>query len=130
MQTGLPPNTEFEVEAIDAATARPLAEVDAHSTKAGSLDVTLTANLRGVRRLHGEVKKAADDTEYGEADVDLNRHCHVVGKDPAGPPPAAIVDPGGSTEGGTPAWIWATAAAVTGLAAGAVWWSVRRRRSP
>jgi hypothetical protein len=85
VQTGLPPDTLFEAEAIDAVDGRVLTEREVRSTADGGLDVRLTADLHGVHRLHGEVSRAADDEEYGEADVDLNAHCRIVGRKPLSP---------------------------------------------
>jgi hypothetical protein len=95
VQTGLPPDTRFEVEALDAADGRVLTESVARSTTGGRLDVRLATDLRGVHRLHGEVTRTAGDEEYGEADVDLNARCQVVGRKPvsAPTPGAASVPP-------------------------------------
>jgi hypothetical protein len=141
VQTGLPPNAPFDVTAINGANGRVLTERRVHSTSTGRLLVRLHTDLHGVRRLHSEVERAhVRNSEYGEADVDLNRHCAVVGTKPvpvrtssssasAAPStrPTPIAFDGPDANGGTPWEVTAAVAvAVAAVVGAAVWW-IRRR---
>lgn len=89
VQTGLPHHAQFEVNASNAARGQTLAERRVRTGADGRLRVRLPADLHGVRRLHAEVERLhVHNSEYGEADVDLNRQCHVVGQAPSSPAPA------------------------------------------
>jgi hypothetical protein len=141
VQTGLPPRALFDVEAIDGADGRLLVERETRSSADGRLRLRLHTDLHGIRRLHAEVERQhVQNSEYGEADVDLNRHCSVVGTKPVpvrspGPSTAAgratpttpIAGPR-SDDGNDPPWA-AMAAAAAGIAfvVGPVVWWVRRR---
>jgi len=141
VQTGLPPRALFDVDAINGATGELLIERETRSTVDGKLRIRLHTDLHGVRRLHAEVEREhVKNSEYGEADVDLNRHCTVVGTKPvpvrtssssaaavpsAQPTPIAVdgPDPGDG-------WPWeatvGVAVAVAAVVAAGVWW-IRRR---
>lgn len=130
VQTGLPPRTVFEVEAIDGATGRPLAETDTRSSAAGRLEVRVRAPLRRVRQLHVEVQRTdVHNSEYGEVDADLGPGCRVVGTGPAGPPEPGALQPTGDASRSAPtiALAGAVGLAAVGLAA-VVGLRLRRRR--
>jgi hypothetical protein len=117
VQTGLPPDTGFEVTAVDAAKGRLLTERLARSSATGDLRVRLRTGLHGVHRLHAEVERThVRNAEYGEADVDLGRHCRVVGRRPVS---LTTATPAPS---GTPAATPATSSTEGSSALDVVWW--------
>lgn len=136
IQHGLPPGKLFEVTASNAARGKILIERKARSSARGDLSVRLRTDLHGVRRLHAEVERLhVRNSEYGEADVDLNRRCQIVGQAPASPAPApapsadVTTAPVGSDSSSH--WlVWAGLGAVIGLAGAAgCGLAVRRRRT-
>lgn len=140
VQTGLPPRAAFEVEAINGFNGRRLEEREVRSSPTGQIRVRLHTDLRGIHRLHAEVERShVKNSEYGEADVDLDGHCRVVGARPvpvptpspsstaASTPPTTVAVDGPDPDSG---WPWeATAGIAAGfvvLVAAGAWW-IRRR---
>lgn len=141
VQTGLPPRAAFEVEAINGFNGKVLEKRKVRSSATGRIRIRLHTDLHGIHRLHAEVERLhVKNSEYGEADVDLNRHCRVVGTEPVPAPTSTSSATASPSTPSTPiavdgtdadsSWPWeATAGIAAGLVVvvGAGAWWIRRR---